>query len=78
MNEIAIPGMDDESQLFKRVLAQYDAPAYIRRARSVEEAIHELTESCRRQRDERLQMVRLRIGVLHGLCGEWSVWPPGW
>src|SRR5216684_4330654 len=72
MDEIPILGHDDEAQILKRFVAHYDAPAYMRRARQVQEAFEQMLERCRHERDELLQMVRLRLGVLHGLAGTWD------
>jgi hypothetical protein len=76
MEETTILGRDDESEFFKRVLGQYAAPAFMRRARRVQEAWDDLVAGCRRQRDEWLAMVRLRVGVLHGLAGDWTALRP--
>jgi hypothetical protein len=53
MDEIPILGNDDEARMLKRLVAHYDAPAYIRRARQVQEAFDQLVERCRRKRQER-------------------------
>lgn len=70
MDDVPIPGRED--QPFKQVLAHYDAPAYIRRARHVEEAYDLLVARCRKQRDEWLSMVRIHLGLLHALAGDWG------
>jgi hypothetical protein len=72
MEEEIILGRDEGSQIFKQFLSQFDAPAYIRRARAVQGAFDQLLDHCRRQRAEWLKMVRLRIGMLHALAGEWD------
>jgi hypothetical protein len=72
MEEEIILGRDESSEVFKRFLSQFDAPAYIRRARGVEAALEQLLEHCRRRRAEWLEMVRLRIGMLHALAGDWD------
>ncbi|HEY7153363.1 MAG TPA: hypothetical protein VH575_05320 [Gemmataceae bacterium] len=72
MEEEVVLGRDDGNEAFKRFLAQYEAPAYIRRARAVQAALDQLLDRCRRQRAEWLKMVRLRIGMLHALAGEWD------
>jgi hypothetical protein len=54
-----------------QVAAQYDAPAYIRRARAVEDAYEDLLERGRRQRTEWLAGVRLHLGSLRAATGEW-------
>jgi hypothetical protein len=55
----------------KELMAQYDAPAYIRRARQVQDAFDSLIARCRQQREEWLAMVRLRVGMLRALAGDW-------
>jgi hypothetical protein len=72
MEEEIILGRDESGEVFKRFLSQYDAPAYIRRARGVQAAFDQLLEHCRRRRAEWLEIVRLRIGMLHALAGDWS------
>jgi hypothetical protein len=72
MEEEVILGRDESSEAFKRFLSQYDAPAFIRRARGVQAALDQLLEHCRRRRAERLGLVRLRTGLLHALAGDWS------
>ena len=72
MEEEIILGRDEAGEAFKRFLSQFDAPAYIRRARGVEAALEQLLDSCRRRRGEWLQVVRLRIAMLHALTGDWA------
>src|SRR5262245_28954461 len=55
----------------------FDAPAYIRRARNVEQALQHLIARAHAVREEWLGMTRLRLGVLHALAGgDWSVLRP--
>lgn len=71
MDEVPIPsGVDKVRQQF---LAQYDAPPYARRALRVQQAWEQLLGRCRQQRDQWLHLVRVRLGLLHGLAGDWSV-----
>src|SRR5579885_2465949 len=72
MEEEVILGRDGAEEAVKRFLSQYDAPAYIRRARGVEAALEQLMDSCRRRRAEWLEIVRLRIARLHALAGDWT------
>lgn len=65
-------GRDETNEAFKRFLARFDAPAYIRRAREVQAAFDQLLEHCRRRRAEWLEIVRMRISVLHALAGDWG------
>lgn len=54
------------------IVGHYDAPAYVRRARNVHGALEELIARCHRQRDEWLMMVRIRLGTLRALAGDWN------
>jgi hypothetical protein len=74
MDAVPIAGRDDDA--FKQLLSQYDAPAYVRRARQVQAAFDDLLARCRRQRDEWSQMARLRLGMLRALAGGWDVLRP--
>jgi hypothetical protein len=62
-----------ENQL---VIAQFDAPAYLRRARGVQEALEHLLRKGRAQRDEWLAMTKVSLGRLHALAGDWSAMRP--
>jgi hypothetical protein len=64
-------GQDDD-RLLKAVMRQYDVPAYVRRARRVEDALEDLIGQCRLKRAEWLGLVRIRLATLHGLAGSWS------
>jgi hypothetical protein len=61
----------DDDRLLKAVLGHYDVPAYVRRARRVEDALEDLLCHCRCKRAEWLAMVRIRLGTLHGLAENW-------
>jgi hypothetical protein len=76
VDDVPILGRDDERNLLKLFLAQYDAPAYVRRACQVQEAFDQLLALCRRQRHEWLAMTRIRLGILQALTGAWSVLGP--
>lgn len=69
-------GKDPEQREMNELLALFDAPAYIRRARRVEEAYEQLLDRARRQREEWLVMVRLHLGQLHALAGRWEALLP--
>jgi hypothetical protein len=68
VDETPILGRDDAERM--HVLAQYGAPAYVRRANDVEAALEHLLDGCRRQREEWLGMVRSRLATLHALAGD--------
>lgn len=72
MDELLLPIGDDTNKPMRTVLAQFDGPAYLRRARRVQAALEHLHAHCRRRRDEALTMVRLRLGVLSALAGDWN------
>jgi hypothetical protein len=76
VDDVPILGRGDEHHLLRTFEAQYDAPAYVRRAREVEEAWEVLLVRCRQQRDEWLGMVRVRLGLVKGLAGDWSALRP--
>jgi hypothetical protein len=62
----------EDSRLVKDFLGLYDVPAYVRRARRVQDAYENLIDRCRRQRQDWLQMVRVRLGLLRALAGDWE------
>ena len=72
MEEVPILGRDDHRGIVKEFMAQYAAPAYVRRARRVEEALEQVLGRCRQQREEWLGMVRLCLGRLRALAGTWD------
>jgi hypothetical protein len=76
VSDILLPSREDGRQAFNEVLAQYDGPAYVRRARRVQGAYDELLDQCRRQRDEWLALVRIRLGTLRALAGDWPALGP--
>lgn len=76
MDDIAIPGVEDSKNAFKTFQSFYGPPAYVRRARETEAAFDELVCRCRKQRDAWLPMVRLRLGMLKGLAGDWAALRP--
>jgi len=51
----------DEQRLFQQVVAGFDAPAFLRRARRVEEAWNGLLDRCRSKRQHLLEMPRQRL-----------------
>ncbi len=71
MDDVPIGG-GGEWREAKEVMAQYDAPAYVRRARQVQDAFDSLLARCRQQRAEWLAMVRLRVGILRARAGDWD------
>ena len=76
MNDVPILGQHDERRIFQECSALFDAPAYVRRARTVEEALEQLLARCRRQREEWLPMMRIRFRTLRGLANDLAVLRP--
>jgi hypothetical protein len=70
MDEVPIVGR--ESEAWKHVLSQYGGPAYMRRARQVQDAFDQLVARCRQKREEMLAMTRVRLAMLHALAGTWE------
>jgi hypothetical protein len=58
---IDLAAIDDSRRLLMQFAAQFDAPAYVRRAREVERARALLLESCRRHREQWLEGIRWRL-----------------
>jgi hypothetical protein len=75
MNEPLPAGRDDAREV-QELMAQFDVPAYVRRARQVESAYEQLLGHCGRQREEWLPMVRTRVGQLAGLAPGWQALRP--
>jgi hypothetical protein len=75
MSDIPLGG-SFEDRAAREVVAQYDAPAYVRRARTVERAYEDLLARCGRQREEWLAVVRLRVGILRARAGDWEALRP--
>jgi hypothetical protein len=73
-----VAGGVSETDLFeKKVLGRFDAPAYVRRARAVEESLKSLVLECRGKRDALALMPRLRVGRLRLQAGgDWSALRP--
>ena len=67
---------NDEGIDMNLLTGLFDAPAYVRRARNVEQALEYLLAKEGAARDEMLEMPRLRVGVLLALAGEWSALRP--
>jgi hypothetical protein len=76
LDDIPILGRNDASHLVKQCLAHYDAPAFIRRARRVQETFDHLLRRCRQQRDEWLQPVVLWLRTLGALLSDWDALGP--
>jgi len=71
-----IPSRDEGQHAVNEFVAHFDGPAYLRRARRVQNAYEVLLDAGRRQREEWLAMVRVRLGTLRALAGDWSALVP--
>jgi len=60
----------DEDRIFQQLVATFDTPAFMRRAKNVEAAWEHLLEHCRRQREEWLRMPKLRLATLFALASD--------
>jgi len=67
----------NSDRLAKAVMARYDGPAYLRRAKQMELAIAALHQKCQETRHEMLHLVRLRLGRLLDVAGSWEKLMPG-
>lgn len=74
--ETFVPGHDTSQRQASEVLALFNVPAYARRGRRVEEALEELLQRCRAQRDKWLLMPRTLLGKLRMLAGDWPALLP--
>jgi hypothetical protein len=72
MEDVPLLANTGDREMAKQVMSLYGPPAYVRRARAVEEALREVVERCRRKREEWLPMVRLHLGRLRALAGDWE------
>ena len=68
--------LSDHGDLSQELQARFGGPAFVRRARQVQEAFDALLEHCRRERAERLEMVRTRLAMLLALAGGWDALGP--
>jgi hypothetical protein len=76
MQELPPVGSSEDRHLFQMILGYYDAPAFIRRIKRVEEAGRVIKEHLHRKREDELAMVRLRIGQFRALAGDWQAVRP--
>jgi hypothetical protein len=70
--ELLIPEHGEDKALLQQFMAMGGAPAFIVRANQVEQTWEAVQAKCRQQREEWLAMVRVRLGMLAALAGEWS------
>jgi hypothetical protein len=68
VNDLPLAASEEERRTVNAIAGQFDAPAYVRRARNTQAAIDQLLDRCRQQRDEWLLMPRLRAGYVVALA----------
>jgi hypothetical protein len=66
----------EDRRMFQQVMAGFDAPAFLRRARRTEVAWNDLLERCRHKRAHLLEMPRLRLARFFKLTASWLPVPP--
>ena len=71
MQDSSILGHNSD-RFFQEVLGRYDAPAYVRRAIRVQQSYENLIDFCTRQREEWLDLVRIRLATLIALVHDWA------
>jgi hypothetical protein len=76
VNDIILLGRDDERSFFKQVTAYYDAPAYVRRARGVQESLEAKLQELRTTRTEWTLLPRTLLGLLKMRAGSWAALRP--
>ncbi|OYW19402.1 MAG: hypothetical protein B7Z55_08895 [Planctomycetales bacterium 12-60-4] len=62
----------DEQQIFQSMIAAYDVPAFMRRAKRVESAWEQCLVRCRERYLVALEMPRLRLGIVLAIAGSWT------
>jgi hypothetical protein len=72
LDELPIVSGESGRRQMLEMLGRFDGPAYLRRARGVQQAYEGLLARCRRQRAEWLAMVRLLVGELAARAGGWA------
>jgi hypothetical protein len=71
-----VPLPTGEAKEARQLLGQLGEPAFVRRGRLVQTTYEQLLARCRQQRNEWLDMVRLRLGQLRCLAGDWDALAP--
>jgi hypothetical protein len=71
MDDIVIPSSRGDPQ-FHYVVAQFGGPSFMRRAQHAEHALGQLLHRLEATRQDWMCMVRLRLGQLHALAGDWE------
>jgi hypothetical protein len=69
---LPIPEHAEDRNLYKLFLAESGPPAFVVRASIVQRSWEDVCRRCEQQRQEWLMMVKVRLGTLHALAGDWS------
>ena len=72
MDSFPVFGQNNDQRVIQRVLGNYDVLAFVRRARRVREAYDHLLAHCHVQREEWLPILRVHLGILRALAGDWN------
>jgi len=72
MDGNGLPEYDHDQRLVQYLQARFDVPAYIRRARQVQESLDRLLARCRLQRQRWLKEGKLVLEDLAALAGSWD------
>jgi hypothetical protein len=75
MDDVAL-GSDADARQLNELASLFDAPAFIRRARGVQDALTTLLARCRDQHERWLLMPRIRLGTLHAEAGSFDALLP--
>jgi hypothetical protein len=76
VEDLPIVEHDASQNSFKLFMNQYGGPAFVQRANQVQAALDELVARCRKRRDDLLKMVKIHLGTLQGLAGDWNALRP--
>ena len=69
VDEIPIPGREEAGRLVAEIAARFGVPAFVRRARGVQDALDNLVRRCQLQREKWLDQVRIPWNWLLQLAG---------
>lgn len=76
MDETPLADIGSADRELAQIAGLFDAPAYIRRARGVEDALANLLARCLKMRDELIVIPKQRLAALAALAGQWGALLP--
>ncbi len=76
MDNLSLPERDADARLVQYLMAQHGTPAFARRALRIQEAIDQLHERCRKQREQWLGEGRTLLEDLASLLPGWEALAP--